>query len=100
MPEMVSSFPAFRKRPKYRDEQEIRILARIKLDRTPVDADGYIVLPPVYEALPVDLAVLMQTVILGASLDGVAKERILDVLGQLMPEERILTQDPLGDSTH
>jgi hypothetical protein len=84
LPEFVSSFPSFRKRKKFDDEQEIRLLARIKLEHTPTDSEGRIVLPAEYEPLPVDLRMLVRSVTFGSSLAPEKRQELSLMLKEIL----------------
>jgi hypothetical protein len=93
LPEFVSSFPLFRKRKKYDNEHEIRLLAKIKSEHTPTNSEGHIVLPLQYEPLPVDLKVLVRSVTFGASLAPEKRQELALMLVGLLDPGRVLTQN-------
>jgi hypothetical protein len=93
LPVMISSFPAFRKRRKYDDEEEIRLLARIKPEHIPTDSEGCIKVAPQFEALPVDLQVMVCSVTLGALMDLDTRNELSNMLANILPQEQILTRE-------
>jgi hypothetical protein len=89
LPEFVSSFPFFRKRKKFDDEQEIRLLARIKLEHTPTDSEGRIVLPAEHEPLPVDLSMLLRSVTFGSSLAPEKRHELTLMLKEILDPAQV-----------
>lgn len=62
IPEIISTTPSFRKRRKYADEQEIRLLAQLGINSTERAA------PPLFQLVPINVSHLMHSVILGPKM--------------------------------
>jgi hypothetical protein len=89
LPEFVSSFPYFRKRKKFDDEKEIRLLARIKREHMATDSEGHIVLPTEYEPLPVDLRILVRSVTFGSSIAPDKRQELTLMLKEIVDSAQI-----------
>lgn len=63
--EMFSAAPAFRKRRRFSWENEIRLLAEIPMEHQPRGVDGDLVDAAEHRIVPVDLATLVEAIIIG-----------------------------------
>ena len=69
IPTTISFLPFSRKRTKFSGEKEIRLIAEIKMEALPKDANGYLLTPEKIRHLPVDLERLLETVVAGPNFD-------------------------------
>ena len=69
IPTAISFLPFSRKRTKFANEKEIRLIAEITMEALPKDADGYLQMPEESRRLPVDLERLLEAVVTGPNFD-------------------------------
>lgn len=69
IPTHISFLPFSRKRTKFSDEKEFRLLAEIRMEAQQTDADGYLLTPEKFRALPVNMERLLEAVVVGPNFD-------------------------------
>jgi len=90
MPDLHSSTVMFRKRPKFSAENEVRLLAGIKMEHLPLDEEGFLAPCPERLMIGVDLSILIAGVIRGPKMTE-ENQRILDeTTATKIPEAKIL----------
>lgn len=90
MPDLHSSTVMFRKQPKFAAENEVRLLAGIKMEHLPADAEGFLQPCPQRLAVGVDLSILVAGVIQGPRMTNENARALTEKTRANIPEARIL----------
>ena len=69
IPTTISFLPFSRKRTRFSGEKEFRLIAEIKMEALPKDANGYPITPEEARYLPVNLERLLEAVVTGPNFD-------------------------------
>jgi hypothetical protein len=65
IPTHIGFLPFSRKQTNFKDEKEFRLIAEIRMEPQQTDADGYLLTPDKFRALPVNLEKLLEAVVAG-----------------------------------
>lgn len=76
IPTTISFLPFSRKRTKFAGEKEIRLIAEIKMEALPKDANGYLLTPEEIRHLPVYLERLLEALVVGPNFDEAEIEKL------------------------
>lgn len=86
IPTAMSFLPFCRKRTKFKDENEFRLIAEVTPEALPLDADGYFVELEKTRQVPVNLEMLLETVVTGPNLDKSEIAKLEAVIGKKFPK--------------
>ena len=86
IPTAMSFLPFCRKRTKFKDENEFKLIAEVTPEALPLDADGYFVELEKTRQVPVNLEMLLETVVTGPNLDKSEIAKLEAVIGKKFPK--------------
>jgi hypothetical protein len=89
IPELFSSAPALRKLRKFAWENEIRMLAEIKMGHHAKDENGYLLEAPAFQMLSIDLAQLVKELVLGPNLSPDEVGEIFAAVSPMIPASKV-----------
>lgn len=82
IPTHISFLPFSRKRTKFSDEKEFRLIAEIRMEALPTDVEGHLVTPEKFCDLPVNLERLFESVVAGPNLDATSLAKLEAAVGE------------------
>jgi len=85
IPTTISFLPFSRKRTKFANEKEFRLIAEITMEAMPKDADGYFVTPDISRQVPVNLEILLEAVVVGPNFDKTKVEKLEAAISSKIP---------------